>query len=163
MLAIRLARFGKKHRPVYRLTVSEKSKDPKSNYLEALGLYDPNEGAKILNLKEERLKHWISQGAQLSPTVNNLLVEQGVISGEKVRKVKIKKAKLAKKEEEKAEKAKTEVKSEEKAEESKEEQKTEEKKEEKVEEVKVEEKKEEASKEEKAAEQTTEESKEEQK
>ncbi|OGF21433.1 30S ribosomal protein S16 [Candidatus Falkowbacteria bacterium RIFOXYB2_FULL_38_15] len=98
MLAIRLSRFGKKNRPVYRLIVSDKTKDPKATYIESLGLYDPREGAKVTNLKEERLKYWIEKGAQLSATVNNLLVGQGALQGEKVKKVKVKKSEEKKEE-----------------------------------------------------------------
>lgn len=92
MLAIRLSRFGKKNSPTYRLIVSEKTKDPKANYLESLGYYNPKEGAKVSNLKLERLKYWIEKGAELSPTVNNLLVGQGALEREKVKKVKPKKS-----------------------------------------------------------------------
>ena len=38
----------------------------------------------VKELKEDRVKYWISKGAQLSATVNNLLVGNGVIEGEKV-------------------------------------------------------------------------------
>src|SRR3989339_493386 len=103
MLAIRLSRFGKKNRPVYRLIVSDKTKDPKATYIESLGLYDPKEGAKVTNLKEERLKYWIEKGAQLSATVNNLLVGQGALQGVKVKKSEEKKEEPKPKEEKKSE------------------------------------------------------------
>lgn len=96
MLVIRLSRTGKSAQPSYRLIVSEKSKDPWGKYLEILGYYYPKKEAKIVDLKEERLKYWIGKGAQLSETVNNLLVNQGVMNTPKVRLVKISKRRAAK-------------------------------------------------------------------
>lgn len=92
MLVIRLSRTGKSAQPSYRLIVSEKSKDPWGKYLEILGHYYPKKEAKLVDLKEERLKYWMGKGAQLSATVNNLLVNQGVINIPKVRVVKAKKS-----------------------------------------------------------------------
>jgi small subunit ribosomal protein S16 len=96
MLVIRLSRTGKSAQPSYRLIVSEKSKDPWGKYLEILGYYYPKKEAKIADLKEERLKYWLGKGAQLSETVNNLLVNQGVVNNPKVRLVKISKRRAAK-------------------------------------------------------------------
>lgn len=96
MLVIRLSRTGKTAQPSYRLIVSEKSKDPWGKYLEILGYYYPKKEAKIVDLKEERLKYWLSKGAKLSETVNNLLVNQGVVNTPKARLVKISKRRAAK-------------------------------------------------------------------
>lgn len=96
MLVIRLSRTGKSAQPSYRVIVSEKSKDPWGKYLEILGHYYPKKEAKLVDLKEERLKYWISKGAKLSETVNNILVNQGVLSAPKVRMVKISKRRAAK-------------------------------------------------------------------
>lgn len=82
MLTIRLSRIGKKNQPLYRLIISEKTKDPYGRALEILGSYNPF--TKQLQAKSERIKYWISKGAQLSPTVNNLLVEKKIIEGKKV-------------------------------------------------------------------------------
>jgi len=96
MLVIRLSRTGKSAQPSYRLIVSEKSKDPWGKYLEILGYYYPKKEAKIADLKEERLKYWLGKGAKLSETVNNILVNQGVVNNPKVRLVKISKRRAAK-------------------------------------------------------------------
>lgn len=93
---IRLSRTGKSAQPSYRLIVSEKSKDPWGKYLEILGHYYPKKEAKLVDLKEERLKYWISKGAKLSETVNNILINQGVVNTQKVRMVKISKRRAAK-------------------------------------------------------------------
>ena len=83
MLKIRLARFGKKKQPTYRLIVSESSRDTFGTYLENLGHYNPR--SKVCDVKKDRILYWISQGAQLSATVHNLLIAQNVIEGKKVR------------------------------------------------------------------------------
>ncbi|MBU1037069.1 30S ribosomal protein S16 [Patescibacteria group bacterium] len=87
MLAIKLSRIGKRKQPTYRLIILEKHKDPQGNYLELLGNYNPR--TKQINLQAERIKYWLSKGAQPSNTVHNILVKQGVIEGTKKRAVKI--------------------------------------------------------------------------
>ena len=123
MLAIRLSRIGKKKKPMYRLTVAEKSKDPYGRALEILGSYNPF--TKELVVQKDRIEHWLGHGAQMSPTVNNLLIQKEIIKGEKVTASKPGKKKKedekkeenskpeAKKEEEKTEAPKDEVKKEE--------------------------------------------------
>jgi small subunit ribosomal protein S16 len=83
MLHIRLRRTGKKKQPQYRLIVCEKSKDPWGDYLENLGTYNPRVHPSEINLKADRIKEWIAKGAQCSDTVWNMLVDQGVVEGEK--------------------------------------------------------------------------------
>lgn len=83
MLTIRLSRVGKKNKPMYRLIISEKGRDLYGKALEILGSYNPF--TKDLITKEDRIKYWIGKGSQMSPTVNNLLVEKGIVKGEKVK------------------------------------------------------------------------------
>ncbi|MDD5071890.1 MAG: 30S ribosomal protein S16 [Patescibacteria group bacterium] len=83
MLTIRLSRIGKKNKPMYRLIISEKSRDLYGQSLEILGSYNP--GNKELQAKAERIKYWLEKGAGMSPTVNNLLIEKGLIKGEKIK------------------------------------------------------------------------------
>ena len=83
MLTIKLARRGKRNQPFYRLVLLEKSKNPWSEFLEDLGHYDPR--SKNVSLKVERIKYWLSCGAQPSGSVHNLLVNQGVIIAKKVK------------------------------------------------------------------------------
>ncbi len=82
MLIIRLSRIGKKKKPMYRLIINEKSKDLYGRALEILGSFNPF--TKELLVKEDRIKHWLSNGAQMSATVNNLLVQNKIIEGKKV-------------------------------------------------------------------------------
>ncbi len=89
MLKIRLARVGKKKNPTYRFIISESARDTYGKALEILGHY--NAFTKVTEVKKDRILYWISQGAKLSPTVHNMLVDQNVITGEKVKASKSKK------------------------------------------------------------------------
>ena len=94
--------MGKAKKPSYRLVVSEKARDTQAKSLEILGHYNPTQEPKILELKADRIKHYISNGATLSPTVHNLLVKEGVIEGDKQKSVRISKKRQAKIDEKKA-------------------------------------------------------------
>jgi small subunit ribosomal protein S16 len=84
MLKIRLQRVGKKHEPVFRIVVCESTRGPKAgDNIETLGSYDPRDKNEA-TFNEERIKHWISVGAQVSDTVHNLLIKKGIIEGKKV-------------------------------------------------------------------------------
>ena len=91
MLTIRLSRIGKKNKPMYRLIISEKSRDPYGRALEILGSYNPY--TKELRVKADRIKYWVSKGSGMSATVNNLLVEKGIIKSEKLKASKSRKKK----------------------------------------------------------------------
>jgi len=83
MLKIRLQRVGRKNDPRFRVIVTDSRRGPKSGkYIEMLGSYDPRENTSAL--KAERIKYWISQGAQVSGTVHNTLVKEGIIKGDKI-------------------------------------------------------------------------------
>ncbi|MBC8499075.1 MAG: 30S ribosomal protein S16 [Candidatus Atribacteria bacterium] len=85
MLTIRLMKTGKRNNSSFRVVLIEKTAAPKSgNFLEILGNYNPHN--KEINFKEERIKHWLSQGAKASETVHNLLIKKGVIKGSKIKK-----------------------------------------------------------------------------
>ena len=99
MLTIRLSRVGKKKQPMYRLIVSEKSKDPWGTFLENLGTYNTLTHPATSNFKVDRIKYWLGKGAQTSDTVWNLFVDQKLVEGAKRLKVKLskkRKEKLAK-------------------------------------------------------------------
>lgn len=76
MLNIRLQRTGKRGQAYFRIIVAEHTKKPKGSVLELLGSYDPHK--KELKVEKDRIEYWISKGAQISPTVNNLLVNQKI-------------------------------------------------------------------------------------
>ena len=77
---IRLSRTGKSKEPHFRLIISEKTKDPWGKYLEILGYYNPRTNPAVFDVKEERIKYWISKGAQMSDTVHNMLVDKKVLT-----------------------------------------------------------------------------------
>lgn len=96
MLTIRLSRFGATKRPTYRLIISEKARDPWGKYLEELGFYNPKVKPPVIQLKVDRIKYWISKGAQTSSTINNLLIDQKIIEGVKRRQANISKKRAVK-------------------------------------------------------------------
>jgi small subunit ribosomal protein S16 len=73
MLMIRLARFGAKKKPTYRLVVIEKERARNSRAVEVLGHYNPVSKPKQVHIKHERVEYWLKNGAQPSDTVNRLL------------------------------------------------------------------------------------------
>jgi len=102
MLTIKFSRKGKKKHPFFKIIILEKSKDVYGDFLEDLGFHDPF--SKQTSLKVDRIKYWLSHGAQTTPVVHNLLVDQGVVEGEKMRISKKHKVKKDEGEEKKAEK-----------------------------------------------------------
>ncbi len=94
MLKIILSRTGKKKQAYFKILVTQKEKDPWGNYLENLGNYNPR--SKALEINADRVKHWISQGAQPSDTIWNLLVTKGIVEGKKKKVTKISKKRAVK-------------------------------------------------------------------
>lgn len=86
MLTIRFARVGKKNRAQFKIMLQEHTIAPGGRHIEVLGSYNPH--SKEAVLKEDRIKYWISKGAQMSDTACNLFVKKGVIDGAK-RRVKV--------------------------------------------------------------------------
>ena len=83
MLTIRLSRVGRKNDPSFRVIVVESKRKPQpGNYLENVGSYDPR--VDRVELKADRIKHWIGMGATVSDTVHNLLVSKKIIDGKKI-------------------------------------------------------------------------------
>ncbi len=88
MLAIRLQRVGRKHEPKFRVVLTDSKNGPKSGkFLELLGSYDARIKNDVKQLKTDRIKALIANGAQLSDTLHNFLVHEKVIAGKKVNKL----------------------------------------------------------------------------
>lgn len=83
MLTIRFNRVGKKNKAQFKIALQEHTIAPGGTHVEILGSYDPHTKKSVL--KEDRIKYWISKGAQPSDTAHNLFVKQGIISGDKRR------------------------------------------------------------------------------
>ncbi len=75
-LKIRMSRGGAKRRPFYRIVVADSRKPRDGRFIERLGTYDPmldRDNPDRVKLNEERIKHWLSQGAQPSDSVARFL------------------------------------------------------------------------------------------
>uniref|UniRef100_A0A7S0XKV9 30S ribosomal protein S16 n=1 Tax=Chrysocystis fragilis TaxID=1411660 RepID=A0A7S0XKV9_9STRA len=76
LVRIRLARHGRKHRPFYRIVVADARSKRDGRHIERVGTYDPiaaKDGVKEVRLNSERIKYWISVGAQPTQRVAWLL------------------------------------------------------------------------------------------
>ena len=73
MVVIRLARGGAKKRPFYRVVVADRRFPRDGRYIEQVGTYDPRTTQTQVNLKLDRVDHWVSVGAQPSDTVRSLI------------------------------------------------------------------------------------------
>jgi len=94
MIIIRLQRTGKKNQASFRLVLMEKTKKAKGEFIENLGFYSPF--TKKGDFKADRIKYWISQGAQISDNAYNLLIKNNILNGKKRNVVKIKKSEIKK-------------------------------------------------------------------
>jgi len=83
MLMIRFQRIGRKNDPAFRIAVLEKTAGPKAGkFVDLVGTYNPK--TKESTLKPEAIKDWVGKGAQISPSVMNLLIAKGVYDGPKI-------------------------------------------------------------------------------
>jgi len=73
MLRIRLARFGSKKKPTYRVVVIDQKRARDSRCVEVVGHYNPVAKPAVVDLERERIDHWVSCGAQPSDTVARLI------------------------------------------------------------------------------------------
>lgn len=85
MLTIRLRRIGKRQHATFRFIVMEKSRSPQSRSIEFVGSYDPHTDPPTVNLKRDRVEHWLKVGVQPSATVHNILVDAGLLTGPKLK------------------------------------------------------------------------------
>lgn len=111
MLKIKLARFGKRKQPHYRVVINEARDKRDGSYVEMIGYYGPTQKPKLLEIDIKKYDAWVAKGAQPTETVAFLyeVVKSG--KGFPAKKSKPSKKKLAAKEEPKEE-PKTEVKEE---------------------------------------------------
>ena len=70
---IRLARYGAKKRPVYRIVVANNEAPRDGKFLEIVGSYDPRQAPAQVTVKEDLLELWLSRGATPTDTVASLL------------------------------------------------------------------------------------------
>jgi len=78
-----MQRTGRINSPSYRIIVAEHTRGPKTgNFVEVVGTYDPK--TKAQSLDADRIKYWISVGAQPSATMHNMLISAGITKGKKI-------------------------------------------------------------------------------
>ena len=83
MLVIRFFRTGKRNQPSYKIVVANKRNSARGGrFVEEVGFYNPLTKQKVL--KDDRIKYWISVGAQPSNTIKNLLISEKITEGEKI-------------------------------------------------------------------------------
>lgn len=75
MLMIRLARFGARKQPYYRVVVIDKERARNGRSVEVVGTYNPRTSPASVDLKRDRIDHWVSKGAQVSDRVGKLMAK----------------------------------------------------------------------------------------
>ena len=70
---IRLARFGARKQPHYRIVVIEKDRARNGRSIEVVGTYNPRTSPASLELKRDRIDYWVGNGARLSDRVGKLV------------------------------------------------------------------------------------------
>ena len=81
---IRLARAGAKKRPFYRIVATDSRSPRDGSFLEKLGTYDPlqpSDSDRRVVLNEERIRHWLGHGAQVTDRVARFLDQAGILPG----------------------------------------------------------------------------------
>ncbi len=79
MVRIRLRRTGQRHQPSYRIIAADKESPRDGRFLEILGSYNPLTDPFTFDVKEDRIYHWLKNGAQPSESVVKLLKSTGVM------------------------------------------------------------------------------------
>ena len=72
MVKIRLARFGRKKRPFYRIVVTDSRKRRDSGWIESIGYYNPMTEPTTVKIDIDRLNYWLGVGAKMSERVEKL-------------------------------------------------------------------------------------------
>jgi small subunit ribosomal protein S16 len=75
---IRLARVGSKKNPIYRVVVADSRSPRDGRFIEIVGRYNPQTQPSTIELEEEKIRDWISKGAQPTDSVRRLLKAKGV-------------------------------------------------------------------------------------
>jgi small subunit ribosomal protein S16 len=77
---IRLARYGAKKKPYYRIVVASIDAPRDGRFLEQVGTYDPLKKPAAVTLKQDRVQEWLDKGAMPTATVKSLLKKEGFFS-----------------------------------------------------------------------------------
>jgi small subunit ribosomal protein S16 len=79
MVRIRLRRIGLKGQPTYRIVAAEKESPRDGRFLEILGFYNPRTEPATIHVKEDRVFHWMKNGAQPSESVAQVFNVSGTL------------------------------------------------------------------------------------
>ena len=79
MVAMRLTRIGSKKRPYYRIVVIDNRRAQNGRFLEIVGQYNPLVDPSRIELNEDRVRYWLSKGAQPSETVRSILHKKEIV------------------------------------------------------------------------------------
>lgn len=77
---LRLKRGGSKQRPFYRIVASDARSPRDGRFIDTIGTYNPIPAEYEVNIDEEKAMYWLSNGAQPTDTVKNLLSKKGIIA-----------------------------------------------------------------------------------
>ena len=77
---LRLTRVGGKKNPIWRVVVADQRSPRDGRFIEVLGHYNPQTEPSTIEIDEERVRQWITQGAQPTGTVKKLLKAKGISS-----------------------------------------------------------------------------------
>ena len=78
MVKIRLKRMGANKKPFYRVVVSDSRSPRDGRFIEEVGYYNPLVEPPVININEEKVTKWLSNGAQPTDTVKALLKKAGI-------------------------------------------------------------------------------------
>jgi small subunit ribosomal protein S16 len=78
---IRLARFGKKKKPFYRVVVAPEAAPRDGRFIAVLGTYDPCSNPAVISINKEKAADWVKKGAQPTPAAEQILRKEGVFKG----------------------------------------------------------------------------------
>ncbi len=79
MVKLRLQRFGTKKKPFYRIVAADSKKPRDGRFLEIVGVYDPTKEPAYVNIDNEKVMHWLKNGAQPTDTVKSIFSKAGII------------------------------------------------------------------------------------
>ena len=77
-VSMRLTRVGGKKDPQWRVVVADRRSPRDGRYIETIGRYNPQTDPSLIEVDEERARHWLERGAQPTDTVRKLLKTQGI-------------------------------------------------------------------------------------
>ena len=80
-VVLRLARHGQNKRPFYRVIAAERERSRDGRYIELLGTYNPMKEPAAIDIKQDRIQHWLDHGAKPTSVLRDIIKKQmpGVI------------------------------------------------------------------------------------